>query len=110
MLRATQLNLVNQQLMISCRSWYEIVVMADRENWATPVRAPVPSPSEWPSPAADLQLPGQIPPEVLADETKMLERLGYTNEEIKEAQLQTIPQGGEPAARVSLEAWVSWCK
>jgi len=37
----------------------------------------------------------------------MLERLGYTPEEIKAAQAQPIPQGGEPAARLALEEWIA---
>jgi len=85
--------------------WKDIWTSAKREDWAAPIRPCVPAPAVFPAPPHDLQLPGLIPPEVLVDETKTLQRLGYTDEEIKEAQAQPIPQGGEPAARAHLEAW-----
>mmetsp|Transcript_47676 Transcript_47676/g.83946 ORF Transcript_47676/g.83946 Transcript_47676/m.83946 type:complete len:581 (-) Transcript_47676:86-1828(-) len=91
----------------SALGWKDIWTSTERYDWATPVRPTVPSPSVWPSPPEDLQLPGLLSKELLADETKMLEHLGYTSEEIKEAQAQPIPQGGEPAARASLEEWIA---
>eukprot|EP00928_Gymnodinium_smaydae_P026776 TRINITY_DN20921_c0_g1_i2.p1 TRINITY_DN20921_c0_g1~~TRINITY_DN20921_c0_g1_i2.p1 ORF type:complete len:569 (-),score=75.95 TRINITY_DN20921_c0_g1_i2:229-1935(-) len=87
--------------------WKNIWTSTEREEGATPIRPCVPAPSNIPAPPADLSLPGQIPEDVLADETKMLEHLGYTSEEIKQAQSQTIPQGGELAARLHLEEWAA---
>lgn len=86
--------------------WKSLWNSAEQHDWATPVRATVAAPSVFPPPPADLQLPGLIPSEVLADETKTLHLLGYTSEEIQEAQAQTIPLGGEPAAQSLLEHWV----
>jgi hypothetical protein len=87
--------------------WSDIWTSVEQEEGATPIRPCVPAPSNIPEPPADLTLPGQIPEDILADETKMLLHLGYTEEEIKQAQSQVIPQGGEPAARLHLEAWVA---
>lgn len=87
--------------------WKDIWTSTERYESAAPIRPCVPAPSSFPAPPSDLQLPGMISPDVLADETKMLERLGYTSEEISEAQAQTIPEGGEPAARLYLEEWVA---
>jgi len=86
--------------------WKDIWNSAERYEWAAPVRGPVPAPLVFPEPPCDLQLPGLIPPEVLADETEMLKHLGYSDDEIQEAQAQQIPQGGEPAARFWLDEWV----
>jgi len=86
--------------------WKDIWTSAEQWDGATPIRPVVPAPSEWP-PVAELQLPGQVPLEVLLDETKMLQHIGYTAEEIKEAQAQELPQGGEPAARALLEEWAA---
>jgi hypothetical protein len=86
--------------------WKDIWTSVEQEDWSTPIRPVVPAPSEWP-PVAELHLPGQVPAEILADETKMLQHIGYTMEEIKEAQAQELPQGGEPAARALLEEWAA---
>lgn len=86
--------------------WKNIWSSAERHEWAAPIRGPVPAPSVFPAPPSELTLPGLIPAEVLADETKLLKHLGYTDDEIKEAQSQQIPQGGEPAARQYLDEWV----
>eukprot|EP00927_Polykrikos_kofoidii_P086964 TRINITY_DN989_c0_g1_i1.p1 TRINITY_DN989_c0_g1~~TRINITY_DN989_c0_g1_i1.p1 ORF type:complete len:451 (-),score=71.90 TRINITY_DN989_c0_g1_i1:88-1284(-) len=87
--------------------WKDIWTTIEQVEGATPVRPCVPAPSVIPVCPKDLKLPGQIPEEVLADETAMLKHLGYTCEEIKHAQSQTIPQGGELAARRHLEEWVA---
>eukprot|EP00928_Gymnodinium_smaydae_P071708 TRINITY_DN55212_c0_g1_i1.p1 TRINITY_DN55212_c0_g1~~TRINITY_DN55212_c0_g1_i1.p1 ORF type:complete len:569 (+),score=90.01 TRINITY_DN55212_c0_g1_i1:54-1760(+) len=87
--------------------WKNIWTSVEREEWATPIRPCVPAPSVIPAPPADLKLPGQIPDDVLADETRMLEHLGYTSDEIKSAQMQSIPQGGELSARLHLEEWAA---
>jgi deoxyribodipyrimidine photo-lyase len=86
--------------------WKDIWTTTEQEEGATPIRPRVPAPANIPAPPTDLRPVGLIPPEVLADETKMLLHLGYSMEEIKEAQAQAIPQGGEAAARRHLEEWV----
>jgi len=86
--------------------WKSIWGSAERYEDGTNIRKPIPCSKVLPRPPVDLQLPGQIPPEVLADETQTLLRLGYTAEEINEAQEQTVPKGGEPAARLWLDQWV----
>jgi deoxyribodipyrimidine photo-lyase len=85
--------------------WKDIWTTDERYEDATPIRPPVPCPAKFPPPAS-LEPPGLIPADVLADETKLLRHLGYTAEEIKEAQAQPLPQGGEPAARAWLDEWV----
>jgi len=90
--------------------WKDIWTSSERYDWATPVRGPVPAPAVFPEPPSGLSLPGLIPSEVLADETKTLLHLGYTLEEIKEAQAQELPEGGEAAARLLLERWVAKSK
>merc|ERR1719326_1255488 len=74
--------------------WKDIWNNTEQEDWAAPVRPCVPEPSKWPAKAKGLDLPGQIDKEVLADETKTLRVLGYSDEEIAEAQKQTLPEGG----------------
>jgi len=91
----------------SVLGWRDIWTSAERHDWATTIRPPVQAPSVFPPAPADLQLPGLIPADVLADESKMLQLLGYTSEEIREAQAQEIPIGGEPAAQSLLEQWVA---
>lgn len=86
--------------------WKDIWTSTEQLDSAAPIRPRVPCPSVFAAPPKDLQLPGLIPAEVLADETRALKCLGYTDEEIKEAQAQQIPEGGEPAARASLEKWI----
>lgn len=93
--------------------WKDILHTAERQESATHVRPVVPAPSRFSTPPEDLQLPGLIPAEVLADETEFLKHLGYSSDEIKEAQSHMILQGGEPAARDLLVDWVSnknWAK
>lgn len=87
--------------------WKDIASSADRQDKAAAVRPVVPAPSAFAKPCMDLQLPGLVPADVLADETKMLQHLGYTTDEIKEAQTHKILQGGEPAARAALEKWAA---
>jgi len=86
--------------------WKDIWTSTEQYDWAAPIRPRVPCPTVFAAPPKDLQLPGLIPAEVLADETRALKCLGYTDEEIKEAQAQQIPEGGEPAARALLEEWI----
>eukprot|EP00929_Paragymnodinium_shiwhaense_P112512 TRINITY_DN80772_c0_g1_i1.p1 TRINITY_DN80772_c0_g1~~TRINITY_DN80772_c0_g1_i1.p1 ORF type:complete len:585 (-),score=120.36 TRINITY_DN80772_c0_g1_i1:99-1853(-) len=92
-----------------CRAlgWCDLWTSTDRFDWATPVRGTVPAPSVFPPVPKGLDLPGLISEEVLADETKFLRHLGYSDEEIKEAQAQPIPEGGEDAARQELEEWIA---
>lgn len=87
--------------------WKDIWTSSEQHDWAAPIRPRVPCPSVFAAPPKDLKVPGVIPADVLADETKTLKHLGYTDEEIKEAQAQQIPQGGEPAARAMLEEWIA---
>nr|QDO16457.1 cryptochrome DASH [Crypthecodinium cohnii]USW07798.1 cryptochrome DASH [Crypthecodinium cohnii] len=87
--------------------WTDIWTTMDQEANATPVRPCVPAPTNIPKPPEGLTLQGQIPEEILLDEAKMLKHLGYSEEEIKKAQAQPIPQGGEAAAREHLEGWLS---
>lgn len=87
--------------------WKDIWTSSERHDWAAPIRPRVSCPVKFAEPPADLELPGMISSEILADETQTLLRLGYTAEEIKEAQAQALPQGGEPAARAHLEEWVA---
>jgi len=90
--------------------WKDIWTSAEREEGAAQIRGPVPAPSVFPRVPAGLQLPGHIPADVLADEVKMLLHLGYSQEEIDEVQGQSIPEGGEQAARLWLEQWVAEAK
>jgi len=93
--------------------WKDILKNGEREDNATHVRPVVSAPSRFSPPMEDLQLPGLIPADVLADETALLKLLGYSSEEITEAQSHMIPQGGEPAARDLLVDWVknkNWAK
>jgi len=85
--------------------WKDIWTTMEREEGATPIRPCVPAPSAIPAPPVDLQLPGLIPEDILNDETKTLQHLGYSIDEIKQAQTQSIPEGGEQAARAHLDAW-----
>lgn len=97
----------NYSAMAKALGWKDLWTSSERHWWATPVRGPVPAPSVFPPPPSDFVLPGLIPQDVLADETRLLKHLGYTDEEIREAQAQQIPLGGEPAARQWLEQWVA---
>lgn len=94
--------------------WEDISNSTKRFDSAADVRPVVPAPSAFAAPPAeDPQLPGLIPADVLADETKLLQHLGYTDAEIKEAQSHQILQGGEVAARALLEKYASehnWTK
>jgi len=87
--------------------WKDIANSADRHEKAAAVRPVVPAPSQFGAPMEVLQIPGQIPAEVVSDETKLLQHLGYTEAEISEAQSHQIPKGGEPAARALLEEFAS---
>ena len=87
--------------------WKYIWISAELQDSATPIHQPVPVPLSW-HPAAELPtLPPQILDEVLASEARTLEGevpaseartqewLGYSAEEIREAQAQHILEGGE---------------
>eukprot|EP00927_Polykrikos_kofoidii_P086969 TRINITY_DN989_c0_g2_i1.p1 TRINITY_DN989_c0_g2~~TRINITY_DN989_c0_g2_i1.p1 ORF type:complete len:576 (-),score=75.93 TRINITY_DN989_c0_g2_i1:126-1853(-) len=87
--------------------WKDIWTSVEQHEGATPVRPCVPAPSVIPPLPSDWQLPGLIPEDVLVDESAILEHLGYTAEEVKQAQSQPIPRGGELAARRHLEEWVA---
>ena len=87
--------------------WKDIWTSTERHASATPIRKPLPVPSFWPTAAELPALPAQIPEEVLASETRTLERLGYSAEEIREAQAQHIPEGGEPPAQARLDERVA---
>jgi len=87
--------------------WKDIWSSVEQREDATPIRPVVPPPTVWPSAPSDLQLPGLVPVEILLDETRMLQHIGYTSEEIKEAQAQELPQGGEVVARALLEEWAA---
>jgi len=87
--------------------WKDIWSSSERYEGAAPIRPRVSCPATFAEPPPDLELPGMISSEILADETQTLLRLGYTSEEIKQAQAQSLPEGGEPAARAHLEEWVA---
>lgn len=86
--------------------WKSIWTSSEQIEGAAPIRPIVPCPSVFAEPPKDLKLHGLIPPEVLADETKTLLLLGYSEQEIAEAQALQVPQGGEPAARALLQEWM----
>lgn len=88
--------------------WKDIWTSAEREDWATPIRPVTSAPVNWPPPPENLEIAGLIPLDVLQDETKCLLHLGYTMEEINQAQTQELPQGGERAARAALEKWAEY--
>mmetsp|Transcript_86454 Transcript_86454/g.252989 ORF Transcript_86454/g.252989 Transcript_86454/m.252989 type:complete len:681 (+) Transcript_86454:46-2088(+) len=87
--------------------WDDIWSVPDRSSGATPVRPPVAAPVSFPPAPADMQLPGLLSEELLADDAQALRRLGYDDEEIKAALEQAIPEGGEPHARSRVEAWLA---
>lgn len=53
-----------------------------------------------------MMLPGVIAAHVLEDETKMLQLLGFTSEEIKATEGIEMSKGGAAAAHALLDAWV----
>merc|ERR1719499_674482 len=93
--------------MCHALGWKNAWESAEREENAAHIRPTVPCPSKFPPVPQGLVLPGLITEEELADETKTLLRLGYSLEEIEEAQKQQLPPGGAPAARAWLESWVA---
>jgi len=92
--------------------WEDIWTTANREAGAATLRPPVAAPAAFTtSPMQQDQgvlqdLPGLLSEELLADDRKALQRLGYTDDEIQQAFNWPAPAGGEPEARAWLEAWL----
>jgi len=92
--------------------WEDIWTTAQREVDAARLRPPVAAPDTFTAipaqrDASGLQdLPGLLPEELLNDDKKMLQHLGYTDDEIHQAFNWPAPEGGEGHARALLEAWL----
>nr|QDO16359.1 cryptochrome DASH [Lingulodinium polyedra] len=86
--------------------WDDIWSMAECSVWAAPVRSPVAAPTAFARAPRSLDLPGLLPDDLLADDAAVLRRLGYSDDEVKDALGQEAPLGGEPSARALLEAWL----
>jgi len=81
----------------------DLIASAERREGAATIRACVPAPSRFaPLPAEDLALPGLVATEVLGDDKKMLELLGFAVADLPKG---SGLQGGESAARALLSHW-----
>mmetsp|Transcript_22088 Transcript_22088/g.40595 ORF Transcript_22088/g.40595 Transcript_22088/m.40595 type:complete len:643 (+) Transcript_22088:87-2015(+) len=83
--------------------WVDIWAGADRHDSATVVRPPVAAPTTVP--AGDVKFPGELVPDVLADDAAALKRLGYEEAEIQQALSQPLSAAGETGARQELLKW-----
>mmetsp|Transcript_31023 Transcript_31023/g.56253 ORF Transcript_31023/g.56253 Transcript_31023/m.56253 type:complete len:631 (+) Transcript_31023:70-1962(+) len=92
--------------------WEDVWTSAKQEDWATPIRRPLPTLSSWTAKSPGVPPSGSWDTASFQDDRKALECLGYSPEEVASTLGQPgggarKGKGGETAAWARFRAWMS---
>ncbi|CAE8607178.1 unnamed protein product, partial [Polarella glacialis] len=92
--------------------WADVWTSAKQEEWATPIRRPIPAPGIWSAKAPPMVPVGSWDEITFQDDKKALKLLGFSPEEVTAT--LAVPhggsrkgKGGESAAWSRFDAWMS---